>query len=198
MVFFVFSCGHKQKFDQSLQHNNCETALIEVPENQNLYKVTRVSQQTMGYLVSYSFTGAAYTAQLVWDVTAGVMASIVLCTPSIALQVATKGVETQENEQARYGPTCLPANIKPLLAPQLGKQAYQSTEELRCPPLKGLSVSLRKVARCFADRKTDDDRVKAISILQSMKESVSFYQCLPGEEVDSLRVELKSYQDNVP
>ncbi|MEY4616983.1 MAG: hypothetical protein RJB66_1943 [Pseudomonadota bacterium] len=193
----ICSCSHQQKFDNALIRKDCDQALLEIPENQKFYKVAQVSQQGAGYLVSYSFTGAAYTAQILWDVTAGITASIILCAPAIALQVSVPASERgQGSDQFNYGPTCFPAEMKPLLAPSLGKRAYDSTESLRCPPLVGISQSLRKVAQCYVSRKKPEDQLRAIAILKSVTESGSFYQCLSFEERESILTELKSYQNN--
>jgi hypothetical protein len=194
ILSFTSSCAHKDKFISDLSSDKCEDALTHIPENQKVYKIQSISQQAAGSLISYSFTGVAYTVQILWNITAGGVAGIFLCAPDIALNLAQTKNSNMSNPS---GPTCFPANIRPILSPSLGKSAYENTENLRCPPLEGLSQSIRKVAQCFAARKTHADYQKAISILKSVSDSGSFYSCLPESEMQSHIEALKTYNDSL-
>lgn len=191
LAFFISQvhCAHPQKFQEHLQTQDCDQALKSVPENQEIYKISQMSEQAGGTLISYSFTGAAYTAQVLWDVSVGLTAAIVLCAPSIAV------IMTSKSQPISSATMCIPADIKPILSPSLGKQAYQKSESLRCPTLKPLSESIRKVAQCYSQKQTKADNEKAIKLLESLKDSKSFYQCLPNDEIVAFTKDLQNYQN---
>jgi hypothetical protein len=184
-------CSHYQKpFQQRLDENECDEALMLVPEEQSVYKVAAMSQQAGGTLISYSFTGAAYTVQILWDVTVGVTTAIVLCAPGIVLEHSSSVKPAPRSE-----PTCFPADIKPLLAPRLGQQALKSSSEWRCPDLSGLTHSLQKVASCYAQRGTEEGRHKAINVLETLTNSGSFYSCLSAEDTEAVGRDLARYRE---
>jgi hypothetical protein len=142
----LVQCKSSGKFEQQLDEKNCEQALEEMPERQAGYQLTSKVQEASGTVFSYSATGAAYTVQILWDVTATGAALIVLCAPTFAMMyLGANGGGTLQ-------PLCLPADIKKIQAPTLGKNTAAQTENWACPPVDGISQSVRKVAQCFIDR----------------------------------------------
>lgn len=182
-------CSHRGKFEDHLRNKNCEKALLEVPENQSIYQISSKTQQAGGTLISYSFVGAAYTAQILWDVSVGLTSSIVLCAPGIALSMAKS-----TNSSANFGPTCFSADITKLMSPPLGRRTLDSSANLRCPDLSGLTASLREVAACFAAKGTQSDRGRASKILESLQNSGGFYSCLKAEDRVRVSNELAEYR----
>jgi hypothetical protein len=195
ILFLVFnqSCSSKSKvdFDKNLQQTQCEEALETVPENQSIYKLNDKIEKTTGTVLSYSFTGAAYTAQVVWDVTVGVAAVTIMCAPTIALSMAAKG------EAGKLNPYCLSGDLKPLLSPPLGKNTYKNTESWRCSEVTPVSQSIRKVARCFSNRGTKENFTKALNTLEAVANSGAFYSCLPTNELNAFTQDLNEYRNEV-
>lgn len=188
------SSSHRQKFNKYLQGNDCDQALLMVPENQDQYKITSVTKQAGETLISYSLSGAAYATQIVWDVTVGVTSVVILCAPFYALAMASNssslaGVDAQK--------LCVPADINPLMAPKLGKNTYEQTETLRCPDVTGLSQSIRKVAKCYNQKGGVEAQKKAIQTLESVTQSGRFYNCLPNDEINGFTKELTDYRQQL-
>jgi hypothetical protein len=173
----LVQCKSSGTFDQRLDEKNCEQALEEMPERQTGYQLTSKVQQASGTVLSYSATGAAYTVQILWDVAATGGALIVLCAPTFALLYLGGGSSGGINQ-----PLCLPADIKSIQAPHLGKNTAAQTETWSCPPVDDISHSVRKVAQCFLDRGGAENQKKALSSLESVEKSGAFYRCLSDKE----------------
>jgi hypothetical protein len=171
----LVQCKSSEKFDQRLDEKNCEQALEELPERQAGYQMTSKVQEASGTVLSYSATGAAYTVQILWDVTATGAAMIVLCAPTIAMAYLGSG-------SGHVKPLCFPADIKKVQAPYLGKNTYAQTESWGCPPVDGISQSVRKVAQCFLDRGGPENQKKALGSLEGVEKSGAFYRCLSEKE----------------
>ncbi|MNT38025.1 hypothetical protein D3C72_1741960 [compost metagenome] len=171
----LVQCKSTETFDQRLGEKNCEQALEEMPERQTGYQLTSKVQQASGTVLSYSATGAAYTVQILWDVTATGAAMIVLCAPTIAMAYLGAGAGHTQ-------PLCFPADLKKVQAPYLGKSTAVETESWKCPPVDGISQSVRKVAQCFLDRGGVENQKKALGSLESVEKSGAFYRCLSDQE----------------
>lgn len=179
------ACRSEQKFEQKILENKCEDALEDLPENQTGYKLISKTQELSGLVLSYSATGAAYTVQVLWDVTATVGSVTILCAPTIAVVAASK-----ENGHENIQPYCFTGDIKKIQAPYLGKETYKNTESWRCPDVDTISRSIRKVAHCYLERDGQDNRNKALSSLKSVEKSGTFYQCLSNKERESFLKDL--------
>lgn len=192
-IFLVMSsvslvhCSTTQKFEQKITEKNCEEALESMPENQTGYQLVSKVQEASGTVLSYSATGAAYTVQVLWDVTATVGAAVVLCAPGIAVAYATQGHGTAVDPVTNL---CLPADLKSIQAPYLGKDTYRRTENWNCPDVDGISRSIRKVAQCYAERGGSENQNKALTSLRSVEKSGSFYRCLSEKERSSFLKDL--------
>lgn len=184
-------CGSSEKinqnFESKINQNNCEEALEAMPENQTGYHVVSKAKQISGTVLSYSATGAAYTVQVLWDVTATVGAVVVLCAPTVALLYVANGHGTENIRD----PLCFPGDVKAVQAPYLGKKTYESTENWDCPDVDSVSRSIRKVAQCYTARGGEENRKKALTSLHSVENSGSFYRCLSEEERNSFLKDLQ-------
>jgi len=187
---FLISCSSKlpsDEFKSHLQNQDCDQALFSVPENQKSYQITSVSKEAGGKLISYSFTGAAYAVQILWDSSVVIASAVVLCAPAIALSMS------KNNSNLNIQGGCFPGKVSPLMAPKLGENAYDQTQNLRCPEVQDLSRSIRSVAQCYYQKGGIENLKKAISTLESVKSS-NFYQCLPASELNNFTTDLYSYK----
>ncbi len=171
-----------KRFDTAIDANHCEEALEKLPENEMGAKLLSKTQEASGKTLSYALTGMSYTAEVLLNVVGGTVMVVALCGPSVAAGIwATDG---------RAG-ICLPGRIDALSPPNIGRQTYQATENLRCPNLVPMSRSMRKVAACYLKRDTKDALEKAHKSLLAIQESKDFYNCLPTEEKQAIGIELE-------
>lgn len=178
LVIFTLSCSHtEQQLEQQLSEQDCNATL------KNADKIETVSRKAGGAarnLAAYSFITASYTAEVLWDATAGTVLFVGLCGPVIAASIASK---------ASSGPlACIPVvpGMKHLFAPPLGRRAKENTKKFRCPNLDDLLASLTKVSQCYEKRGDRASLEKAAQSLEAIENSNDFYVCL--EESDQLRI----------
>ncbi len=180
------ACSEAEKnFQSEISSGRCDDALSRLPEKDPMIKLTNQTKQAAGTVASYAFVGASYGVQILWDITGGTVGMIALCGPAIAATAmagANGGSLHGINSQLR----CLPGDFGVFLAPPLGKQALQKTKPLRCPDLKTFSQSLRSVASCYEGLGDKESLNKALTTLQSVKDSKEFYSCMPNSEKKSL------------
>lgn len=175
----LFSCQTSpHKYTQEIQNKNCEQALEQIPENETSYKFLRSTQSSAGKVLSYSVTGAAYTAEVLLDVTIGTVGAVILCSPAI---LSSSGV-TQRGAYSGEITPCLPENGLMLWSPPLGRNTRNKTRTWECPSLDGLSQKVREVAQCFSNRGDNDSKMKALKTLESLEKSEKFYECLSVNE----------------
>jgi hypothetical protein len=191
--FLFVACSSAQKtFSVHLDHHDCAAAASSVPEEKDLgLRLISRTQQTGGTLFSYAFTGISYTAEILMDVAGGTVMVVALCGPMVAAEVASHGV------QANAPITCIPGKLDALSAPPLGRQAYTSSQEMRCPNVTPLSRSLRQVAACYEQETTPDSWARAERSLSSMQSTDKFYRCLSHEEQRALDTQLKSLKEKM-
>jgi hypothetical protein len=185
----LISCAHSNqvKFEQALKGGNCEDALMTAPENQDSYKVINTTKQGVGKVVSYSLTGAAYSAQVLWDISAGIVTTVTII-PLIPLMYLPEKSLSKDKFN-------LPVPVEKLFAPKLGSDTYRNTEYLRCPNVKDLSQTVRRIARCYYDKGGNENTERAIKTLKSVMDSGQFCSCLPEDELNAYTSELKNYQE---
>ncbi len=187
VIIELFACGTVKKFNEAVIEKKCESALEEIPENQSDFKLVNKAQEVFGTILSYSATGGAYTVQVLWDVAATVGGAVILCSPTIAVSILLRGTVAGKFY-------CFDGDITKAYAPDFGGNIYRSTRNWRCPEVDGISQSIRKVARCYLDRGDEINRKKALTSLQSVAKSPSFYQCLSKTETEQFAKDLAAAQ----
>jgi hypothetical protein len=194
------STAHEKTFSDKITEGRCDEALIELPERDPLVHLTSQTKQAADTVLSYTFVGASYTAEVLWDVAGGTVMVIALCAVPLAV---IGGMYAASNSSATYSNTnsgpqpliCIPGKITALGAPPLGRQSLEATKEMRCPDLKSLSHSIRRVAACFETKGGKDDLEKAEKSLKALQNSQQFYQCLPLDEQQKISNQLVMIQD---
>jgi|GEM_PF-2891448 hypothetical protein len=147
------------------------------PLEDSSVQLLNTSKLAAGNLFSYGYTGAAYTAEVLWDVAGGTVMFVGLCSLPI---LAHTPVLISEN--GKTFPYCFPGKFNALQAPPLGRTAWEQTKDLRCPDLDSLSKSLRQVASCFSSQNTKESVAKAAKTLSSLKENPQAASCLSADE----------------
>jgi hypothetical protein len=185
VVTIQLGCAHhQQKFDTELSEVRCEEALAHLPEKEPAIRFVDNAQVAGGALVSYSATGVAYAADVVAIVLGATAIFIVLCGPILVAMSAGGG--------GGSGPLCIPADLSGLKRPRMGEATFEATQSLRCPDITSASRSIRKVAACFANRKENDDLVKARTTLEGLANSPDFGDCASPEDKKAIEGEIQS------
>jgi hypothetical protein len=178
--------GPEKSFKRELDSGRCDEALLNLPERDPLVKLADRSQQAANTVLSYAFVGASYTAEVLLDAAGGTVMFVALCgVPLVLMAAASAGAAAGTGGMSPIG--CFPGKLDALSSPPLGRQARKASAEMRCPDLKSLSRSMRAVASCYESR---GDLEKARRTLESVKNSDSFYVCLPDAEKDALERQL--------
>lgn len=177
LLCFIACQSQSPKFNEEIKSQQCEYALENVPENDKTYTYLRTAQVNGGKLLSYSLTGVAYSAEILFDLTIGVVGGVILCSPTILANTqASAG-----NNPA--GPAyCFPYQGQLPWSPPLGRKVRNATKSFECPNLDGLSQNIRSVAKCFADRGDNENRQRALKTMESIENSKDFYKCLSSNE----------------
>lgn len=185
-------CSHhseQKKLEITLDQLQCEGALQKDPY-QNWADAAVQSSETIGKnVLAYTYIASNYTAEVLWDTTAGVVVFVGLCAPMIASSSVNQGT-TVRNSTPRFTLGCIPASskkIKAMFSPPLGRQAVQRTQSLRCPDTKPLFSTLEKLITCYQKRDDGESLQKALQTMNNLESSEAFYQCLSSEQQLSLQ-----------
>lgn len=179
-LILCIGCSHapKQEFDRRIQSLQCEEALQAVPELREAEQVKTNAEWAAKSTVAYSYVGLNYTAQVLWNVSVGALAVVVICAPVIMVVASSVSGKGNGGGYAQ----CLPIPISDKIwVTGLGKQALHETRDLRCPNVEPLALSLEKVAGCFENRNTPEDRVRAVTTLSNIEDSRHFFSCISPE-----------------
>lgn len=176
VLVVCLGCTHAQeRFQNDLNAHRCDDALNHIPDRDPLVRWQKNSQQAAGTVASYSYTGASYTAEVLWDITGGIVMFVGLCGPTLVAMNFSAG-------QGQPAMVCLPGKFNALGSPPLGRRAFDHTRDLRCPDLEGLSHAVRDVSSCYEASGDKISLKKAIDNLENLKQSNDFYACLPESE----------------
>lgn len=178
-------CTHhreKEELEHTFDQMQCGAALRKDPF-QNFTEVAAETSEHLGKkAMAYTYVAGNYTAEVLWDVTAGVVLFVGLCAPIVAVAVAAKG-----NVHGSF--SCLPGGkkAKALFAPPLGRQSLQKTQSWRCPNYEPLVETLHKVLLCHQQKDSLEDMDKALQTLDNLESSGDFYDCLTNVQKLSLQ-----------
>lgn len=179
------ACSHQQKqkeLEQTLSHLQCEGTLKKDP----FQNFTQASVKTTEHLgkkfLAYTYIASNYTAEVLWDATAGVVLFVGLCGPMIALAASSRS-------PVGTAVPCMPVAIKPkaLFAPPLGRKAVSQTRSLRCPDNEPLLNTLDQLISCYQKQDSLESTDKALQTLDNLESSDSFYECLTDPQKLSLQ-----------
>ncbi len=151
---------------------SCDTFLEKGGAEEEQTTIERKVISTAGTLVKYSYVGAAYTAELLWNVSAGIVGVTILCGPSLALGYVA-------NSDSAVRPVCLGGLEGIPFSKDFGKNAKRQSENWDCPNIDSVSQRVRKISRCFAEK---NQLPQAIAALEKLEQSSRFYRCLSIEE----------------
>ena len=180
------SKSHEQVRQDAIEAGRCDDALKEVSKQDPGTKIADTSKQVAGTLLSYSLTGASYTAEVLWDFAGGTVMFVGLCSPWIVTSAAGM-VGSNYSSNGTPTPWCFPGKINALGAPPLGRNTFKATKNFRCPSVVPVSQSIRAVANCYFTKGDDQSLVKARQSLNALQGSKDVYECLPEEEKQTIQ-----------
>ncbi|MBI2522683.1 MAG: hypothetical protein HYV97_19840 [Bdellovibrio sp.] len=187
LCIFCIACStnrEKELLSRTLTQGNCVQAF----EQHYQGKITRTLNQTkqlMGTTASYLLSGVGYSTDIILTFAGGVAVGAILCSPAIAIDMATKGDGSLSGE-------CLRAMMQgmdirePITA--FGEKSYKSTRGWRCPKIDYFSEGLRHVSRCYKEQGEYD---KAIMQLKFIREQPFFVECLSAVEFKNVADDLE-------
>jgi hypothetical protein len=162
-----------------------KVAAVDLDEPDMLSSAARTGKT----VVSYALTGLGYTSDVVVTVTGGIAASVVICSPVLALEIGMKS-------NGDLSVHCF-ENVAPKAAdmvnPELGPKAKASTAEWREDlDYTPLSRAMRQVARCYEQRGDAASLAKAYVQLQQIGKGPIYPHATPEERalVDKATLEL--------
>jgi hypothetical protein len=182
LIFICSACAHEsKKFEDNLVHQKCDDASRGLPGSAPLER----SADEMKYLTknaaAYSYVGANYAAEVVWDVSTGTVAYVGICGIPTAGIVSTGSVEFFYLIPA----ACAAAEWtrRQIQSGPLGRRALQATQAMRCPSnLTVINDSLQRVASCYENRGDQESLKKAATSLENIEKSKGFFSCLEPED----------------
>lgn len=195
ILIFNLSCSHQpqRQFQSHLQGLKCEEAMKAIPELKRSEKAKNSAKWMAASTAAYTYVGANYTAEILWDVSVGTLMAVALCWPAV-LAVASS------SSSRNIGCMPSPVPFKSVASPSLGRNAIKKTQTLRCPNVEPLALSLEKVAHCFESRNTEQDRELAYKTLSNIENSKYFFSCVSPEvsqRISAQRVALEDTEKNL-
>lgn len=184
IFLFLSSCTTSKQFESHINANNCDEALREAPQNKNDFRLVSETQYAAGSILSYSVTGAAYTADVVIYMSTTALIGIAVCFPAIIVDNSLGGAGKITNE-------CYSDVTKDLEFSHYGRTTYEATKPLRCPRVDTLSQAVRKVASCYVKKGGAENSNKALRSLYSVYKSKEFYRCLTPSEREAYERDLQ-------
>jgi hypothetical protein len=173
----------QKQLDNTLTDLRCEGALKKDPF-QNLTEASVRSTEYLGKnALAYTYIAGNYTAEVLWDLSAGVVLFVGLCAPVITVaaigntNVYVPPLTDSTGQFQRNSIPCLSGTkkMKSLFAPPLGRHSIADTQYFRCPNNEPLLSSLEKVLACH---ETQENFEKALQTLDNLESSKTFYNCL--------------------
>jgi hypothetical protein len=175
ILIFNLGCSHQsqKQFQSHLHGFKCEEAMQSIPELKRSEKAKKSATWMAKSTAAYTYVGANYTAEVLWDVSVGTLMVVALCWPAVLAAASGSGTSIG----------CIPSPVpfQALSSPSLGRNAIQKTQEMRCPNVEPLALSLEKVAHCFESRNTQQDRKLAYKTLSNIENSKYFFSCVSPE-----------------
>lgn len=187
LVFIIFctSCHSTPKHPHNTDTNEplvCDQLMHNAIEKHSDTKVIKAVESASGAVLSYAWTGTNYAVETIWDVTAGTVVFVALCSPGIL----ASALSTNTNPYAGIGVGCLPGKLNTLASPPLGRIAYKRTKSWRCPDLGSFSRDLQASYKCYAQSTNKKEIKHGLQSLEALAASRSLIDCFPAEGRASL------------
>lgn len=81
------SCSSNKKLDNYISEHNCEAAFNAIPQVERNQSALGSPLWATKNIIAYTYIGANYTAEVLWDGSVGVASAVILCMPFSYLAV---------------------------------------------------------------------------------------------------------------
>lgn len=170
------SCMTKHSEMSSLAASErCEEALDAMTQVNSQESTNQSVKQVGGTVASYTTTVMGYSADVLLGIAGGVVIGVTICSPALAIDVASGG-------SSNLTGSCIGGVAQELPAPQTGKKTYEATQEWRQKDLSKISANLRSIASCYERRNRGDDMRKSLKQLETVTENEEFWQSISEDE----------------
>lgn len=188
LLLAVISCSHKNQIKNNhVVPGVCEKEFkkTKLSEGSNIWQKVAEAGGTTG---SYLVTGLGYSTDLIVTFSSGIVGSVVVCSPLLALSTLS---ESGSHDIGSVTGECLMnvgTEIGKTLNPNLGPKAKKSTKSWQCPNVDSVAQGLMNVAECYS-LKGDKDSEQLQ--LKRLHESSIFQLCLSKNVKDEIQEKLK-------
>ncbi len=186
MAVLIISCSSieiAQEIDHDIRNNRCEIAAEKIPDSLG-YKIINKVKSTSGTVVSYLIKGTSYTTEFAIKYSAGVIATVIVCSPFVAAEVAVKG--------ATHGTIMMPC-FKVVGEGLVGDMDFKFSKKLskdirwmRCPDFNITADRVMSVSSCFEKRSDQNNLIKAEAHLLSLIKQRDFMKCIDDDKSATL------------
>lgn len=152
-ILFIISCSSPKKDLAKVSvSNECDKIFKKESDKRGVDVLESISQGA-GVFTSYTLSGIGYTGDLVMFSVGGVITPAAVCSPlyPLAQHGSGNGLKVIFRCWLYIGDKVY-GNVNEALGGLLGANIYQATEDMRCPDLKWIEKSLKKVAQCHKDK----------------------------------------------
>jgi len=190
------ACAHQvdPKLAQFVDTGQCENGSQYLFQKGDRPPVRSRVSQVILLPLSYVAIGLGYTTNVVLVLAGGVVVGAVVCSPLIALDVASSG-------DGRMSGECVSEVAGAVISEEsltaLGDAIYDGTKKWRCADLTPLSREIRAVARCYTNRRSPGDLDKARQQLGVLGQN-RFASCVSDEERQAVGDALREIQRLTP
>lgn len=182
------ACAHAPplEFSERVRAGRCEDADSFLRAHRRGPPVESRVKQAVALPLSWALTGAAYTVEAVVVVGGGVVGTVVICSPIMAVEVVARGNGVASGECLA---TMGDAIFSDMTLPGAGRWVRKSTGGWRCADTTPISEDLRAIAECYAWRGGPGDLERAKQQLSALSAAKDVLRCASKEErrkVDAL------------
>lgn len=193
------AAGMKDKVVRNASEGRCDEAIAVFQKNAIQEKVWQKAKQIGGATASRAATGVVMVTETTLYTAPGIAVGVIVCSPIIALEVATRSRGDVSGQCVGVFGKASVAAFADKKEEWISSRIWKKTEPWRLESYDELSIMLRGVAQCYADRPTPDDLLTAERQLLSIRESM--WDKLSDEEkkqVDLLLNDVQSRRNLAP
>ena len=177
----------RREVAEPTQAGQCEDAAAFVAAHQRGPATSTRLRQVVAIPLSIIATGLGYATDVVLLTTGGLVVSVVVCAPVIAVEAA---VDSNGDSSGRCIGDLMSAVIDDGPLPGIGEGIYDATREWRCTDLTPLCRELREIAGCYARRGGPGDLERAREQLLVIRKSAQLYGCAATQEKQAVDSDL--------
>lgn len=179
IFFFLLSaCTHyRETGETSLVSGQCESVFYKsrLSNNEIIWRNV-AGPGKVG--ASYLITGLSYSTNFIVSFTGGVVSSVALCSPFIALDALVAISNNSGSQNLGISSQCIGEvgfSAAEKINPKLGPKSEKATHKWHCPELDAIALGLLGVSQCYENK---GEHKLAQEQLENIQSSEVFQKCL--------------------